>query len=236
MSKEITKWKRNCPKCGETVYHANERMLKRAIHENRPCRECSNPDRGKIKRDELRDKHYNPKTDRWFNECPSCLETLYYTDRHCLKRAVDEEYICWNCSLEKRKTEYRDSIKDLVIYEPEDKVWFRSCPICRSEMDYDNYHGYRQGERLNSPCRTCSMEQYHASEEGQVNQKRRSMRISKLWADPTSAFNTPEYRQGQVESGKLLYQSYIDNQSGLCDPEVREAHRVMVIEPMNDPC
>ena len=66
MSKEITKWKRNCPKCGETVYHANERMLKRAIHENRPCRECSNPDRGKIKRDELRDKHYNPKTDRWF--------------------------------------------------------------------------------------------------------------------------------------------------------------------------
>lgn len=232
MSDTATAFQRDCPECKETIYHANARSLRRALALNKPCRECSNPSRGKIKTDKLRAEHYDPVANVWFKQCPSCKEKMTYTSRKGLKRGVRDDYICKECALQERNDEFAPIKFNPTYYDTTTETWFRTCKGCGEQMLYAAYETYCQGEEFDQGCKSCARKKEW---ETQTYRDIRTEGITAAWADPQSGFNTEEFRNQLVENCLKMHQKCREEGLGLYSEEWRERARQWMLTNMNDP-
>src|ERR1700722_10601317 len=232
---ETREHKRECPVCKRYVYHANERSLNRALEVNRPCRECANSTRGRIKKDELRDNHYDVKNDKWFNICPSCKEMLFYDSRKTLKRIMKLGSGCYPCAYKKRNDEFALVKFNPINYDESSGDWFKTCKRCSGRMIYANYHSLCASLLSDCICKHCARTEYYTTNEGRVMAQNRNEVIRSLWADPNSTFNSDEFRQTMSANSKASYEKFDTTKTGICSPENREWVRQWIIENVNDP-
>ncbi len=80
---------------------------------------------------------------------------------------------------------------ELVV--PADRI--RKCPICRNDIRYKSNQCWRQAERGNVVCRPCSDDKVRLKTQSKEWREEQSDRLEAAWVDPTSTFNTEEYRK-----------------------------------------
>ena len=80
-----------------------------------------------------------------------------------------------------------------ILPVPADLI--RKCPVCGNDIPYKNKQCWRQAHRGNFACKPCADDKVRLKTQSLEWRAEQSERLEVVWDDPSSVFNTEEYRE-----------------------------------------
>jgi G:T-mismatch repair DNA endonuclease (very short patch repair protein)/endogenous inhibitor of DNA gyrase (YacG/DUF329 family) len=176
FDKELGKWFRYCPDCGDKCFYTSQNNYGKANLHNTKCRSCSNYERNKPLYEQYAD-HYDSIQDQWFNICTRCNGKIIYSGFVPMKNAIKPN-ICRSCiatsitntpefKAQAREKTYkanglvskaklqRRSRKIALNLDPDIPFLKRKCPRCGQSISYSAEKSALQAEEHKRICKAC---------------------------------------------------------------------------------
>lgn len=118
----MSEYRRQCPKCGNVIFHLNERALKQSLRTgNKPCRSCSAKSNyeERVKSGQCtlttKGRKLKRKNPHYWKQCPTigCEELMGYTTLYILKQ--NPTTVCKKCA--RNRDDVNEKIKNAIQNE-----------------------------------------------------------------------------------------------------------------------
>jgi len=163
------------------------------------------------------------KDSEFHRNCPDCGDTLFYSSKRNLQRAVNNNNVCRGCrkmpepmkeSLSKywtgkKRINYPKTKKNTTQSE-----WFRNCPMCNETIYYSSNYHRKDAIRGNTICNSCSTLKYKKSWNYVITDEHtKQMRATKAGYDTFEEYmeDLPEKKKYHREVWRITYQQDLES-------------------------